>query len=519
MVSLVATVVLLFAGVQLSVPMLIPSRPGHQVPIRIESSSYSSLASASGPGWMVHEQDEHTCDAGSRNFAGRVNISDTKSMFFWFFESRQRPNERPVTVWLNGGPGASSTSGMYGEVGPCTINKDHDGTVFSEYSWTNHSNLLIIDQPAGVGLSTVRGALPAGLLEASADFEATLKVILENILPQYASNPLYIAGESYGGQYVPYFAADIVRHQKESSPHRLLNTPLAGIILVNALVDNSWLSLGQYELFCTDNEPNVLRFNETVCDAMAAAAPECERLGALCRTSDDPYICLAAAEFCMENLDIYFQAEVDALRRSPYDFRRDCPDPPLCGVGDNGMGSTEKFLNRPEIQTRLGFDSPVNFIPINFDMNTLWASNPAIFLPATKYLTYLLDGGNRLHSFGARNVGGEHSNASVAAAASVPVLVINGEYDVGCNAPGTLLTYDHLPWHGQAAFRATRSLDPWYWTDVNGQVHKGGLWKGAASGTLAIATVHDAGHMAPGDQRGAVAALFGRWIAGSGSLG
>lgn len=87
------------------------------------------------------------------------------------------------------------------------------------------------------------------------------------------------------------------------------------------------------------------------------------------------------------------------------------------------------------------------------------------------------------------------------------------------NIGGGLLQYDNLPWHGQAGYRANRSLKPWYWSDAEGNEHEGGLRKGISEGKgLNFVTIHDAGHMAPGDQREAVAYLVGRWLAGEGTL-
>lgn len=91
--------------------------------------------------------------------------------------------------------------------------------------------------------------------------------------------------------------------------------------------------------------------------------------------------------------------------------RKGYPDPPLCGVGDSEMGDTAQYLNRPEIQRKLGFESTIPFQSINFDINTKWSLNPKTYLPTTREITFLLD--DRLES-------GEN----------VPVLVINGEYDV-----------------------------------------------------------------------------------------
>lgn len=40
-----------------------------------------------------------------RQYAGYVTIDEShgKALFYWFFEATQRPQEKPVLLWLNGG--------------------------------------------------------------------------------------------------------------------------------------------------------------------------------------------------------------------------------------------------------------------------------------------------------------------------------------------------------------------------------------------------------------------------------
>lgn len=73
--------------------------------------------------------------------------------FFWFIEARRNPHRAPLTIWLNGGPGASSLLGMLSENGPCAIAADSNSSTLNPWSWNNEVNVLFIDQPNQVGFS------------------------------------------------------------------------------------------------------------------------------------------------------------------------------------------------------------------------------------------------------------------------------------------------------------------------------------------------------------------------------
>ena len=65
--------------------------------------------------------------------------------------------DAPVTVWLNGGPGASSIMGNFLFSSPLTISQDPTTGAFNMHntdaSWISASTVIYIDQPVGTGFS------------------------------------------------------------------------------------------------------------------------------------------------------------------------------------------------------------------------------------------------------------------------------------------------------------------------------------------------------------------------------
>ncbi|KAL0936069.1 carboxypeptidase s1 [Colletotrichum truncatum] len=103
---------------------------------------------------------------GVRSYAGYVHLPPGTleegtgepqdypiNTFFWFFEARKAPENAPLAIWLNGGPGASSIMGLLEENGPCLVNEDSKTTRLNPWSWNNEVNILYIDQPNQVGFS------------------------------------------------------------------------------------------------------------------------------------------------------------------------------------------------------------------------------------------------------------------------------------------------------------------------------------------------------------------------------
>lgn len=73
-------------------------------------------------------------------YSGYVTVNEQagRALFYWLIESpeSQNPDERPLLLWLNGGPGCSSIAyGAAEEIGPFHINADGKTLYLNPYSW------------------------------------------------------------------------------------------------------------------------------------------------------------------------------------------------------------------------------------------------------------------------------------------------------------------------------------------------------------------------------------------------
>ncbi|KAI9345276.1 Alpha/Beta hydrolase protein [Obelidium mucronatum] len=215
----------------------------------------------------------------TESFAGLIDIrrypegwqgsktadSATASLFFWYFPCQSRPTTEtpPLIIWLQGGPGSSSMIGLFYEMGPLRVDSNfklsrHNAT------WNKKASMLFIDNPVGVGYSAVHhsttkesphkqpdthssGTYNEGYVTNQDAVARDLVIFLEKfykLFPEQRLAPLYIAGESYAGKYVPSFANGIIARNNaedlmyKSSDLRIPQyIPLRGIAIGNGLTD------------------------------------------------------------------------------------------------------------------------------------------------------------------------------------------------------------------------------------------------------------------------------------------
>lgn len=179
-------------------------------------------------------------------FSGYVTVNKKhgRALFYWLTEATSKPENKPLILWLNGGPGCSSVAyGASEEIGPFRINRTGSSLYLNKYSWNKVANILFLESPAGVGFSytnTSSNLKDSGDRRTAQDALVFLLKWMSRF-PQYKRRDFYVSGESYAGHYVPQLAKKIYDYNKRSS-YPIIN--LKGFIVGNAVTDNYYDNIG-----------------------------------------------------------------------------------------------------------------------------------------------------------------------------------------------------------------------------------------------------------------------------------
>lgn len=398
-----------------------------------------------------------------KQYSGYLDVEDEdKHFFFWAFESRNDPKKDPVILWMNGGPGCSSSMGLFFELGPSSINKGIQA-VHNPFSWNNNATVIFLDQPINVGYSYSSSSV-SNTVAAGKDVYAFLELFFKQF-PQLAELDFHIAGESYAGRYIPVFASEILSH-----PERSFN--LTSVLIGNGLTD----PLTQYEYYepmaCGEgDEPSVV--DPQQCQIMDTTKPLCLSLIKQCYDTESVWSCLPATVYCNEVQMGPYQRAGNNI----YDVRLKCDGSLLCY---ENFEYIEKYLNKPEVIEAVGAEVS-GHESCDSDTHTNFVFSGDWMKPYYKKVVHVLEKG-------------------------VPVLVYAGDKDFICNWLGDQAWTDRLQWSGSKGF-AKAPIRKW---EVDGE-HAGNVKN---YDKFTFLRIFGAGHMAPHDKPENLLDMVNRWING-----
>lgn len=157
-------------------------------------------------------------------------------LFFTYYEKNNSSagsnGDEPIFLWLEGGPGCASSFGNFYINGPAHALASRDESAgrrratgklrTNPHAWNALGGLLFIDQPVGTGFSVPGGAgramIPRTEVEVAADLYFGLCELFGpgGPLEALAPRPLFVAGESYAGKFVPSIAHYILQAEAEA---------------------------------------------------------------------------------------------------------------------------------------------------------------------------------------------------------------------------------------------------------------------------------------------------------------
>ncbi|KAI1381072.1 serine carboxypeptidase [Hypoxylon crocopeplum] len=528
------------------------------------------LESKFGDGVTISYKEPGICETtpGVKSYAGYVHLPPGSladlgeeqeypiNTFFWFFEARNDPENAPLSIWLNGGPGSSSLYGLFTENGPCYVNTDSSSTTLSEWAWNTDVNMLFLDQPTQVGFSydtlqnitqdlvtgrvvklnesdpvpdqtttLLVGTYPSQNRTQTARGTRNAAIAMWHFaqtwfqeFPGYHPNDsrISLATESYGGRYGPEFAAFFEEQNQKiengtwndtDGENYILNFDT--LILINSCIDRL-IQWPAYPHIAYNNTYGLETVNETVYLGMVDALEKpggCADQILNCRNLALEYdpeniginntvneVCSDAETYCSNFVRGPY---LEYSGRNYYDYASIDPNPFPAPFYN-------QYLNQPHVQSALG-------VPINFTQSS--SAVAFAFRAIGDYnrpgwvedLAYLLENGIKVHMmYGDRDyacnwIGGEavslavnYTNTDKFHAAGYTDIVINDTY-VG----GQVRQYGNFSF--SRVYEAGHEVPAYQPETAYKMFHRALFNKDIATGTVDVATSPEYATEGPAD--------------------
>ncbi|OKL60290.1 Pheromone-processing carboxypeptidase kex1 [Talaromyces atroroseus] len=395
--------------------------------------------------------------------AGHIEVDAQTNghLFFWHYQNRHIANRQRTILWLNGGPGCSSMDGALMEVGPYRLKDDHTLT-YNNGSWDEFANLLFVDQPVGTGFSYVSTNSYLHDLDQVASHMITFLEKWFSLFPEYESDDLYIAGESYAGQYIPHVARAILERNKN------IKAGQQAWALEGLLIGNGWISPeDQYPAYLQyAYKEGLIKKGTPVSDNLDEHDKTCHDL--LAASGADNRVDISQCELVLSFL-LDETKTSDGKCTNMYDIRlKDAS----CGMTwPPDLASMTPYLRRQDVAQALNLD---------LEKSTGWeecAGKVSVefrathSIPAIKILPGIIESGVR-------------------------VLLFSGDRDLICNHLGTEQLIHNMKWNGGSGFETS----PGVWSPRRDWTFEGeaaGYYQQARNLTYVL--FYNASHMVPFD--------------------
>ncbi|KAI0797108.1 alpha/beta-hydrolase [Abortiporus biennis] len=374
----------------------------------------------------------------------------TAHLYFFMVKARRTADKERIMFWLNGGPGCSSFDGLMMEVGPWRVD-GKGGLKTKEGGWEEYTTMVYLDQPAGTGFSyTSSNKYLHELPEASNHFVQFLRNFY-TVFPEYKNMDMYIGGESYAGQYIPYFADAVLQSN--------LNIPIRGAAIGNGWTDAktqypSFLDYAVKHGLVEENSEDYKRGKEYTDKCIADLAKVTDHVP-------------VHSEFCERTMGVVVEHKMNHMVKGTkkclniYDIRLEDTSP-ACGMNwPEDLTDIGHYLQRPDV------------------VNAIHAT--AAPLPWKECR------GNIHREFTTKT-----SNSSITVLPrvleNIPVLLFAGDQDLICNYMGIESMVQSMTWNGATGLGTVQTQS---WA-VNAT--PAGTW--VTSRNLTYVKIFNASHMA-----------------------